>query len=757
AEDQDKLRLLEGIQRAAEEWNQGGRRGDLLVHRDGRLKDAEALVASPRFALPEGSPERAYLHVCGAAQLAREAAEKEEQERRIRDAERIAEEQKKAAEAQKRIAEKQKTIARGILFGSLAILLMLVFAIWQFFEARLTRGEADAAALRREAETAMLRIEAGDVADGIAALGHALARDRRGILAAGIEVFRHWIAVLPLAEETTRATRGLLRFGGRVYARSEANGLVPLDVAEPFVAAAPWRGRIVAAGPGGIAVFDAARGAKIADMSLPPGTEVVSLRLARGGTALAVLARMTRVENDEDEPTLPIPCTALLLRAEPVSTQRDIPVRVRIVTAEGEGTKPMRALPGGDLLWHDCLPEKGESQAEADTVSLAANPTPELRIALDVPRIPEDNDILVRDWETWDEALRQAWPNVAALPVEALPALRPESALWGNVGETPIEPPRALGIAGAMDEAAIAALGLDEVEGVQNLLDVFQMAGFAYEGGRVLWGIYVCGNSWVCVARCTASAARKVSTCVSDAALSAIQSWQVYAPDARRFAHISGHMAEPPLTVFDIAGDARRLPDRQPAAPVVAAAFAADSAHLPVLTAANQLVVYAISADGSARYERAIGLGRGGVAKRCTGNQTIVALRGSRAAVLFSDCTLQLLDVAVGTLLWRNRLDVENGADDGAQVAVTADGGSLLVVTGGRVRLVHADTGAALSAPLNPADLPEVLRSNATRVRIVAHAGAGAPALDIDGRLCVRHRAARRRRCGCCLSSTAIH
>ena len=104
AEDQDKLRLLESIQRSAEEWDQGGRRDDLLVHRNGRLKDAEALLANPRFTLPEASVERAYLDACSAAQRAREAAEKEEQERRIRDAERIAEEQKKAAAAQKRTA-----------------------------------------------------------------------------------------------------------------------------------------------------------------------------------------------------------------------------------------------------------------------------------------------------------------------------------------------------------------------------------------------------------------------------------------------------------------------------------------------------------------------------------------------------------------------------------------------------------------------------------------------------------------------------
>jgi len=53
AEDQDKLRLLESLQRSAEEWDQGGRRDDLLVHRDGRLKDAEALLANSRFTLPE--------------------------------------------------------------------------------------------------------------------------------------------------------------------------------------------------------------------------------------------------------------------------------------------------------------------------------------------------------------------------------------------------------------------------------------------------------------------------------------------------------------------------------------------------------------------------------------------------------------------------------------------------------------------------------------------------------------------------------
>ena len=121
AEDQDKLRLLESIQRSAEEWDQGGRRDDLLIHRNGRLKDAEVLLANPRFALPEASVERAYLNACSAAQRARESAEKEEQERRIRDAEQI--------------AEAQKKVARRTRIGLAVAVVVAGLAGWQYFEA----------------------------------------------------------------------------------------------------------------------------------------------------------------------------------------------------------------------------------------------------------------------------------------------------------------------------------------------------------------------------------------------------------------------------------------------------------------------------------------------------------------------------------------------------------------------------------------------------------------------------------------------
>ena len=135
AEDQDKLRLLESIQRSAEEWDQGGRRDDLLVHRNGRLKDAEALLANPRFTLPEASVERAYLDACSAAQRAREAAEKEEQERRIR-----------------RDCESKDRAERSRPFGLVVAVLVAALAGWQYFEAKRETQRANAGRLAIAAE-----------------------------------------------------------------------------------------------------------------------------------------------------------------------------------------------------------------------------------------------------------------------------------------------------------------------------------------------------------------------------------------------------------------------------------------------------------------------------------------------------------------------------------------------------------------------------------------------------------------------------
>ncbi|MDQ3564278.1 MAG: hypothetical protein M3436_09100 [Pseudomonadota bacterium] len=139
-EDLDKLRLLENIRHSAAEWKKEDQRDDLLVHRDGRLKDAETLLATPGYVVSADADERAYLNACTSAQQAREAAEREEQERRIRDAEQIAEEQKKAAAAQKRTA-------RVTLIGLVVALLVAGSAVWQYFEATRQAQRANAGRL----------------------------------------------------------------------------------------------------------------------------------------------------------------------------------------------------------------------------------------------------------------------------------------------------------------------------------------------------------------------------------------------------------------------------------------------------------------------------------------------------------------------------------------------------------------------------------------------------------------------------------
>ena len=72
AEDRDKLRQHDTIRKAAQEWDEYGRRDDLLVHRNERLKDAAALVSNRQFAFPAGSLESMYLDACERQQHARE-------------------------------------------------------------------------------------------------------------------------------------------------------------------------------------------------------------------------------------------------------------------------------------------------------------------------------------------------------------------------------------------------------------------------------------------------------------------------------------------------------------------------------------------------------------------------------------------------------------------------------------------------------------------------------------------------------------
>ena len=107
AEDAESLRRLEAIQRAAHDWAKAGRGEDFLIHRGGRLEEAEALVSEARFALTD-PVERDYLDAC----LARRRREEEEAQA-VREREAKAERDRLELEA--KAAAEREAAARKIV------------------------------------------------------------------------------------------------------------------------------------------------------------------------------------------------------------------------------------------------------------------------------------------------------------------------------------------------------------------------------------------------------------------------------------------------------------------------------------------------------------------------------------------------------------------------------------------------------------------------------------------------------------------
>jgi hypothetical protein len=243
--------------------------------------------------------------------------------------------------------------------------------------------------------------------------------------------------------------------------------------------------------------------------------------------------------------------------------------------------------------------------------------------------------------------------------------------------DVPVSSP---GTARGLDQAAIEALHFDDVEGGSNMFgEVVDLGQFRCSGGSRVLG--PSGHRQFVRGDRALHRTADGHACTTGLDMSAVQARQIFSPDARRFAHLSQHRAEPPLTMFDLVHNARRAPDRQPAAPVESGAFTADHARLAVLTTAHEVVVYRIAEDGTPRQERSIGVGSGRGARPCVGSETIVALEGPRIAVLSGECALQAVDVAAGTFLWRARLDVvEVAAAKGrAQLVTTANGRALVI------------------------------------------------------------------------------
>ena len=136
AEDQDALRLLDGLERTARDWEAGKRSPELLAHRGARLAEVHALLRQPRFEQVIGETERHYLEASDQAEAERAAREREEQERRVRDAERIAEEQRK--------------LARRTKMGGLIALVLMAAAVGAAVVAWQQRNHAIAETKRAE-------------------------------------------------------------------------------------------------------------------------------------------------------------------------------------------------------------------------------------------------------------------------------------------------------------------------------------------------------------------------------------------------------------------------------------------------------------------------------------------------------------------------------------------------------------------------------------------------------------------------------
>lgn len=176
-EDRAGLRLREGLREAALEWEAYQRDDTYLVHRGGRLEDAEESSKQPRFVLNE--LEQAYLRACVDLRD-RDRREREEQQRReLEAAQKLAEEQRARAEEQELASAsmaKRARIAIGIGIVALLLAVAAGYLGWRSEqnaqEAREAQGIAEAASSR-----AIEQQKEAERQAGIAAAREAEARD----------------------------------------------------------------------------------------------------------------------------------------------------------------------------------------------------------------------------------------------------------------------------------------------------------------------------------------------------------------------------------------------------------------------------------------------------------------------------------------------------------------------------------------------------------------------------------------------------
>jgi hypothetical protein len=126
-EDLDGTRKIHQLEEAARTWEEGERRPDLVVHREGRLAEVEALVASGRF--PLNAREAEYVAACVAAQAEERRAEEEARQKELAGARALAEVQRQRAETQEAAARAEKAQALRLRARSRVLAVVGVLAL----------------------------------------------------------------------------------------------------------------------------------------------------------------------------------------------------------------------------------------------------------------------------------------------------------------------------------------------------------------------------------------------------------------------------------------------------------------------------------------------------------------------------------------------------------------------------------------------------------------------------------------------------
>ncbi len=166
-EDQGHLATLEGVRRAARDWDANARGDSWLTHQAGRLADARGLDSRPDLAAQLNARDRAYLSACAA----RETAAQAEREKAAANELALARAEAERARARSRSARNLTAVA------VVAALALAGLGLWALQQRNAAQRDA-AAALAAQKQTQSALREATNTAN---ALVFSIAQKFRGI------------------------------------------------------------------------------------------------------------------------------------------------------------------------------------------------------------------------------------------------------------------------------------------------------------------------------------------------------------------------------------------------------------------------------------------------------------------------------------------------------------------------------------------------------------------------------------------------